>query len=138
MADLPELTQAEIDALVAEAQAARLRAYAPYSGYLVGAAVLCADGTMIPGCNVENAAYPVTQCAERVALSAAIARGQRDFRAIAVVTRDGGTPCGACRQVMMELGPKMSVYIADLQGRTHATTVVALLPAAFTPRNLEE
>src|SRR5690554_3219076 len=99
--------------LVEHALAARQRAYAPYSKYLVGAAILTEDGTVILGCNVENAAYPATICAERVALTGAIAQGKRKLRAIAVATRDGGTPCGICRQVMAELGPEMEVYISD-------------------------
>ena len=118
-------------ALVQAALAARQRAYAPYSLYLVGAAVLTTDGTVVIGCNVENAAYPATICAERVALTAAVAQGYRDFVAIAVATRNGGTPCGICRQVMAELGPTMTVYISDAQGRFQTTSVDALLPGAF-------
>lgn len=123
--------------LVGQALIARERAYAPYSGYRVGAAVLCADGTVILGCNVENAAYPATICAERVALTAAIAQGKRDLVAIAVATRDGGSPCGTCRQVMAELGPTMAVYIADAQGSYRATTVQALLPDGFSGASLQ-
>ena len=126
----------EPDELVDCAQAARLRAYAPYSGYLVGAAVLAADGTVVTGCNVENASYGATICAERVALTAAVAQGLRDFTAIAVVTQNGGAPCGMCRQVMAELGPEMAVYIADVQGRYRVTTVRELLPAMFTGASL--
>lgn len=123
--------------LVRRAQAARLRAYAPYSNYWVGAAVLAADGsTVVEGCNVENASYGGTICAERVALTAAVAQGLRDFTAIAVVTENGGAPCGLCRQVMAELGPEMTVYIADAQGRYHTTTVRELLPAMFTGASL--
>jgi cytidine deaminase len=117
--------------LVAAAIAARQRAYAPYSQYLVGSAVLTADGTIVCGCNVENAAYPATICAERVALTAAVAQGHRDFVAIAVATMNGGTPCGICRQVMAELGPTMVVYISDAAGNFQTTTAMALLPAAF-------
>jgi cytidine deaminase len=130
------LTEAGVAGLVAAASAARLRAYAPYSGYLVGAAVLCADGSIVPGCNVENAAYPATICAERVALTAAVALGHREFVAIAVVTRDGGTPCGSCRQVMAELGPQMVVYIANERGDRRESTVSALLPDAFDGSSL--
>lgn len=123
--------------LVRRAQAARLRAYAPYSNYWVGAAVLAVDGnTVIEGCNVENASYGGTICAERVALTAAVAQGLRDFTAIAVVTENGGAPCGLCRQVMAELGPEMTVYIADAQGRFRTTTVRELLPAMFTGASL--
>ena len=112
------------------------RAYAPYSHYQVGAAVLTADGSVVEGCNVENAAFPSTICAERVALSAAIAQGKRDFLAIAVVTRDGGTPCGNCRQVMTELGPDMAVYISDERGNYRTTTARNLLPDFFTADSL--
>lgn len=122
--------------LVRFALEARLRAYAPYSHYLVGAAVLTSDGMVVQGCNVENAAYSSTICAERVALTAAIARGKRDFIALAVATSNGGAPCGACRQVMAELGPDMAVYIADENGHYRTTTVVELLPDWFGGENL--
>lgn len=122
--------------LVEQALAARRRAYAPYSGYFVGAAVLADDGTVTLGCNVENAAYPATICAERVALTAAVAQGKRKFRAIAVATRDGGSPCGICRQVMAELGLEMAVYISDEQGNFRTTTVRELLPDSFSGSSL--
>jgi cytidine deaminase len=122
--------------LIAVALTARDRAYAPYSHYHVGAAVLTADGSVIVGCNVENAAYPSTICAERVALTAAIAQGERDFVAIAVATENGGSPCGTCRQVMAELGPSMTVYIADADGNYRTTSVRALLPDSFMPEHL--
>jgi len=117
--------------LVAAALKARERAYAPYSNYRVGAALLLADGSVVPGCNVENAAYPSTICAERVALTAAVAQGQRAFVAIAVATVNGGSPCGNCRQVMAELGPEMTVYISDAAGNYRTTTVQELLPDSF-------
>lgn len=117
--------------LVAHALSARQRAYAPYSNYFVGAALLTAAGEVVLGCNVENASYPATICAERVALTAAVAQGTRDLVAIAVATRDGGSPCGICRQVMAELGLEMQVYIADEQGNYRTTTVRDLLPDSF-------
>lgn len=117
--------------LIAAARSARQQAYAPYSNYLVGAAVLTMDGDIIAGCNVENASYGGTICAERVALTAAVAQGKRQFSAIAVVTEDGASPCGLCRQVMYELGPQMDVFIADGDGNVRTTTVKALLPEAF-------
>lgn len=122
------MTSAE---LVQQALAARTHAYTPYSDYQVGAAVLTEAGEVVLGCNVENAAYPATICAERVALTAAVAQGKRHFTAIAVATRNGGSPCGTCRQVMMELGPDMTVYIADESGDYRTTTVRALLPDGF-------
>jgi cytidine deaminase len=128
--------------LVAAALAARENAYAPYSHYNVGAALLTADGSVITGCNVENAAYPATICAERVALTAAIAqekwRSPNDCVAIAVATRDGGSPCGTCRQVMAELGPQMAVYISDAEGNYRTTNVAALLPDSFDAASLPE
>lgn len=131
-------SRAGIDAakLVAHALDARRRAYAPYSQYAVGAAVLAADGSVILGCNVENASYPATICAERVALTGAIAQGKRDLVAIAVATENGGSPCGICRQVMAELGPQMTVYIANAAGEYRTTTVQELLPDGFTGDSL--
>ena len=123
--------------LMTKALEAQKRAYAPYSHYRVGAAVLAADGSVVLGCNVENASYPATICAERVALTSAVAQGKRDLRAIALVTRDGGSPCGICRQVMAEIGPEMDVYIGDNRGNLRVTTVAALLPDAFDAANLK-
>ena len=126
------------DALIQRAQQAQARAYAPYSGYAVGAAVLTTDGRIFTGCNVENAVYPLGLCAERVAIFKAVSEGFRDFQAIAVVTRNGGTPCGSCRQVMHEFAPSMVVLIADETGRVHRRTTVAdLLPDSFGAADLE-
>lgn len=122
--------------LIAAAMEARRCAYAPYSQYTVGAAVLTEEGEVFLGCNIENAAYPATICAERVALAAAVAQGKRRFTAIAVVTRNGGSPCGVCRQVMIELGPDMVVYIADEAGAYRTTTVRTLLPDSFDHASL--
>lgn len=113
------------------ARSARENAYAPYSNYRVGSAVLTEDGTIITGCNVENASYGATICAERVALTRAVAQGKRRFVAIAVATVDGGSPCGICRQVMVELGPTMDVFIGDAAGMFRFTNVQALLPDSF-------
>jgi cytidine deaminase len=124
------------EVLIQQAIAARQQAYAPYSNYRVGAALLCADGTIITACNVENAAYGATICAERVALTAAVAQGKRDFLALAVATSNGGSPCGVCRQVMAELGPHMTVYIGDKTGAYRTTSVAELLPDSFGPANL--
>jgi len=122
--------------LIEQALLARTRAYAPYSNYQVGAAVLAEDGSVWLGCNVENAAYPAGICAERVALTGAVAQGQRAFTAIAIATQDGGSPCGICRQVMAELGPQMTVYISDAQGDFRTTTVADLLPDSFDGSSL--
>ncbi|HEY3312194.1 MAG TPA: cytidine deaminase [Anaerolineales bacterium] len=116
---------------------ARRRAYAPYSNYLVGAAVRTSSGRVFTGVNVENAAYPTTMCAERVAIFSAVAQGERKFDVIAVVTSNGGSPCGSCRQVMAEFGLDTVVIIADEHGRIlDQTTVNGLLPGAFTPAHL--
>ena len=124
--------------LIEHALQARQQAYAPYSNYLVGAAVLTVAGEVVVGCNVENASYGGTICAERVALTAAIAQGKRDFVALAVATRNGGSPCGLCRQVMAELGPQMIVYISDEHGNSRTTSAAELLPDWFTGQKLAE
>jgi len=116
---------------------ARQNAYAPYSGYKVGAALLAASGRIFTGCNVESAAYPTSMCAERVAIFKAVSEGEQKFVALAVVTANGGTPCGACRQVMAEFGLDLIVLIADAQGNLkQQITLSELLPGAFTPGDL--
>ncbi len=115
----------------------RARAYAPYSDYPVGAALLVESGKIFTGVNVENAAYPVTMCAERVAVFKAISAGEKNFKMIAVVTDNGGSPCGSCRQVLAEFGLDTVVLIADHEGNLmNRTTVSDLLPDAFTPQDL--
>jgi len=124
--------------LIQRAIAYRKHAYAPYSHYLVGAAVLTRSGKIFSGVNVENAAYPTTICAERVAVFKAISEGERDLIAIAVVTSNGGPPCGSCRQVLAEFNTDMEVLIADENGNLVAKrTVAELLPSAFTPKDLD-
>lgn len=125
-------------ALVAAAQAARQRAYAPYSRFAVGAAVLTASGRLFHGCNIENAAYPATICAERAALFAAWSAGERDIVALAVVADTAGpiSPCGSCRQVMLELAPHATILLANLGDALQITTPSLLLPGGFTPDNL--
>lgn len=123
--------------LIQRAMAARQWAYAPYSKYPVGAALLAASGRIYTGVNVENAAFPTTMCAERVAVFGAVSEGEREFIAIAVVTANGGAPCGSCRQVLAEFGLSTVVLIADEAGDLiQETTVSQLLPAAFTPDDL--
>ncbi len=125
------------DELIARALEARQRAYSPYSGYPVGAALLAKSGRIYQGVNVENAAYPTGMCAERSAVFSAVSQGDREFSAIAVVTADGGTPCGSCRQVLTEFAPEIVVLVADGQGRlVMETTAQDLLPDAFGPENL--
>jgi cytidine deaminase len=127
-------------ALIAAARAARERAYVPYSQFAVGAAVLTASGKIFPGCNIENAAYPVTLCAERVALCSAYAAGEREIVAIAVITPtdDVASPCGACRQVMLELAPRSSVLLLNLGDAQRHTTPQELLPHGFGAGQLDE
>ena len=129
--------QQEKQSLVDLANTARLRAYAPYSRYPVGAALRTTSGRLFSGVNVENAAYPQTMCAERVAIFKAVSEGEKDFEVIAVVTENGGSPCGGCRQVMAEFGLDTIVILADGAGKiTKETTVRDLLPGAFTPDQL--
>ena len=126
------LTSAEAKLLDAAFEA-RQRAYAPYSKFLVGAALLTEDGTIVHGCNVENASYGATNCAERTAVFAAVAQGQRKFRAIAIVgdLETPITPCGICRQVLSEFGHDIVVIGSNLKRDTMVTTVGAILPGAF-------
>ena len=124
------------DKLIASAAAVREQAYAPYSNFKVGAALKGKSGRVYAGCNVENAAYGPSMCAERTAIFKAVSEGEREFEAIAVVTENGASPCGSCRQVMMEFAPDMAVLIADTQGQVRATTVRDLLPDGFTPDHL--
>jgi cytidine deaminase len=132
------LAEGEIAELVAAAAGVRERAYAPYSRFLVGAALRAADGTIFAGCNVENASYGLTICAERNAIAQAVAAGVRDFTAVAVVSENGVTPCGACRQVLVEFGPEMTVIVVDVRGRRRIYTLAELLLDAFGPRHLPD
>jgi len=124
------------DRLLDEARAARERAYAPYSKFKVGAALMTKDGRVFAGCNVENASYGLCNCAERTAFFSAIAAGCRrdEFAALAVVGDTDGpiAPCGACRQVIIELGgPDLTVWLGNLRGDTRETTARQQLPDAF-------
>jgi cytidine deaminase len=129
-------------ALLAEAEAARAAAYAPYSSFGVGAALLCGDGSVQRGCNVENASYPAGICAERNAVAAAVARGQRRFLAVAVAGPAGVAlgPCGICRQVLSEFSPEgtLRVVTRDAAGTPRAASIAALLPAAFGAADLDK
>jgi len=127
------------DELVALAAQARRHAYAPYSHFAVGAALLAQSGRVYSGTNVENASYGLAVCAERVAVWKAVAAGERAFTAIAVVTENGVSPCGACRQVLAEFAgdPRtLRLIVADAQGHRRTFTLAELLPEAFTPEHL--
>lgn len=128
--------------LITQAAQARQNAYAPYSEFKVGAALLCQDGRVFHGCNVENASYGLCNCAERTAFFNAIAAGYKpgQFRMMAVIGATAGpiSPCGACRQVMLELGGAgLEVILGNVQGVMAVTSAGALLPGAFGPADLE-
>jgi cytidine deaminase len=126
-----------IQSLIQTAIDATRHAYIPYSHYPVGAALRAVDGTVYSGCNVENASYPVTICAERVALVKAVSEGQRAFDMIAVVTNNGGSPCGMCRQMLYEFSPDLRVILADTNGAVVYDCILSdLLPRGFGPRSL--
>ncbi|MBM7660798.1 cytidine deaminase [Bacillus mesophilus] len=130
-----------IDQLILEAKEARDLAYVPYSKFKVGAALLSKDGKVYKGCNIENAAYSMTNCAERTALFKAVSEGDVEFAAIAVVadTDRPVPPCGACRQVISELCPgDMKVYLTNLHGEVQELTVSELLPGAFSAEDLKD
>ncbi len=131
----------EKDRLIEEAKKARELAYVPYSKFKVGAALLGKDGKVYHGCNIENAAYSMCNCAERTALFKAYSEGEKDFDALCVVadTKRPVPPCGACRQVIAELcSQDMKVILTNLQGDIEETTVEKLLPGAFSPEDLNE
>lgn len=131
----------DLKQLIEEAKAARELAYVPYSRFKVGAALLTKEGKIYKGCNIENAAYSMCNCAERTAIFKAVSEGDKEFAAIAVVadTDRPVTPCGACRQVISELCPKdMKVVMANLNGAVDIKMVEQLLPGAFSSEDLHE
>ncbi len=135
---MADLSEDRISQLVEAARKAKEAAYAPYSGFRVGAAILCSDGSIFTGCNVENASYGATICAERTAISKGVSEGHKDIVAIAITSDDGKPcpPCGICRQVMCEFNPKMKVIMAPSgSGPKEAeiiTDAISLLPSAFS------
>ena len=132
-----KLTDKEKRSLIDLANEARKFSYSPYSNYPGGAAVRTKSGKIYTGVNVENAAFPQTMCAERVAIFKAVSEGEMEFDVIAVVTKNGGSPCGGCRQVMAEFGLDALVLFADGEGNLlKELTVAELLPEAFTPAHL--
>ncbi len=131
------ISQEEKQSLIDLANEARRRAYVPYSKYPVGAALRTKSGRIFTGVNVENASYPQTMCAERVAIFKAVSEGETEFEVIAVVTNNGGSPCGGCRQVMAEFTLDAIVLFGNGKGElVKETTVNELLPEAFTPQHL--
>ena len=126
-------TETDWTLLADAARAASANAYAPYSRFAVGAAVLAADGRLFSGCNVENASFGLTICAERVAAGAAVANGDKEFTAIAVVSRGGVSPCGACRQFLAEFCPNLLIVMVDSlkPSEVHYATLDQLLPGRF-------
>lgn len=129
----PEVQQLLIETAIQ----VRQWAYAPYSKYRVGAALLTTSGKIYDGVNIENAVYPLGLCAERVAIFKAVSEGEREFDTMAIATENGGMPCGACRQVMAEFGLSTRVIIVDVTGKIQfESTVEELLPGAFTPKDL--
>jgi len=129
----------EVEKLRARALATMDRAYAPYSRFKVGAALLGSDGSIWEGCNVENAAYPAGMCAERGAVSAAVAHGVQQFDAIAIATeaQEPTPPCGICRQVLEEFAPQLLVVSVTREGKMARWSLADLLPRAFTPHSLD-
>lgn len=127
------------ETLKARAFEAMEQAYAPYSGFRVGAALLASDGTIVVGCNVENASYPAGTCAERAALAGAVVRGIRQFEAVVVATEADrpASPCGICRQALVEMSPHLLVLSVTRGGMSARWTLSELLPEAFTPASLE-
>ncbi len=127
------LSPSLVNTLVEEAQRARNTAYAPFSHFNVGAALLCEDGTIIRGCNIEFSVYGLTNCAERTALHSAIALGHRSFQAIAIAGDGGGVPpCGMCRQALTDFNPQLDVILVGVDGTHRIVSLAALFPEPFS------
>ena len=131
------IDQVQREQLEEEACAVRDRAYAPYSKFRVGAAVLGGSGAMYSGVNVENASFGLTTCAERVAIFKAVSAGERNILAVAVCTESGVTPCGACRQVIREFASDCPLFVLDANGNSRETSLKTLLPESFGRGDLE-
>ncbi len=128
----------DLTELIRKAMEAKEKAYVPYSGFHVGAALLCEDGTIFTGCNIENSAYGPTNCAERTAIFKAVSEGYREFKAIAIISdgKEPTAPCGVCRQVMAEFcKPDFQVFMAACDGSYREVTLEELLPYAFSLKN---
>jgi cytidine deaminase len=131
------ITDEQRDNLIRAAIAVRQNAYAPYSNYQVGAAILTEKGRVFTGVNVENAVYGLTICAERTAVFKAISEGCCEILAVVVATKNGGSPCGACRQVLTEFAGDVPVWLVNAQGNGRETTLNTLLPDHFGPEDLQ-
>ena len=131
------VTEKQKAELIEAACAIRAFSYAPYSNYRVGAAILLPDGRIISGVNVENASYGLSNCAERTAVFKAVTDGYKEVLAVAICTENGGSPCGACRQVLVEFGGDIPVLLSDASGKVRETTLYALLPDHFGPEHLD-
>jgi cytidine deaminase len=131
------MSEQDLQSMITMAIAAAEYAYIPYSHYPVGAALRAKDGRLFTGCNVENAAYPATICGERTALVKAVSEGVREFECIVVATRNAGSPCGMCRQMMFEFAPEMRVLLVDFEGKVRWDGALQdLLPLGFGPNSL--
>jgi len=130
-------TKITSEKLVEQALVAREKAIAPYSNYTVGAALLTSDGTVITAGNIESSTYGLTLCAERVAMFSALADGYRDFEAIAIATRNGGSPCGSCRQILWEFAGNIPVYLTDENRNIEEAALLTLLPKPFDKSKLK-
>lgn len=128
------MKKGQIEELISRALAARERAYAPYSGFAVGAALLASSGKIYEGCNIENVSHGLAICAERVALFRAVADGEREFVALAVASEGGAMPCGACRQVLAEFAEELAIIVADTEKTWRIFTLEELLPERFGAR----
>lgn len=134
-----EAPQVSDEALLALARAAMERSYSPYSRYPVGAALLCADGRVYQGCNIENASFGLTNCAERTALFKAVSEGEREFTAIAIAAKGSAPwPCGACRQALHEFAPNIRVLVTWGEGERAEAGLPDLLPKGFGPKDLPQ
>jgi cytidine deaminase len=132
------LSNEKLEQLLETAKTARLRSIAPFSNFLVGAAVETSDGKIYIGCNIESASYGLTVCAERVAIWKALSEGERDFTGLAIVA-DTGTltpPCGTCRQIIWEFAKNATIILGNLHGETEVVSIRELLPRAFDARFL--
>ena len=131
------VTDTQKKELIAAACAARENAYAPYSNYKVGAAILVENGRIFSGANVENVSYGLSICAERTAVFKAVSEGARKILAVAICTANAGSPCGACRQVLAEFGGDIPVWYGDPTGMVHESTLRQLIPDCFDPTDLQ-